>query len=125
MNETLRSYTWHFFEIRTTIANITNEDVIHHFQNGLFSKHMYRNFGRNRSTIAVELHDMMARWADQEDKENDCFPKRNNDKQGNGNNHSDKGQRNFSRNPQKRKPDQEVTAVECNPRGKKLGSNQA
>jgi hypothetical protein len=30
-------------------------------------------------------------WADQEDEENDRFPKRNNDKQGNGNNHFDKG----------------------------------
>jgi hypothetical protein len=125
MNETLRSYTRHFFVMCATIANITDEDVIRCFQNGLFLKHTYHNFGRNRPTTAVELRDMMARWADQEDKENDCFPKRNNDKQGNGNNHSDKGQRNFSRNPQKRKPDQEVTAVECNPRGKKLGSNQA
>jgi hypothetical protein len=42
---------------------------------------------------------MMARWADQEDEENDCFPKRNNDKQGNSNNHFDKGQRNDSGNP--------------------------
>jgi hypothetical protein len=39
----------------------------------------------------MELHDMMARWADQEDKENDHFPKRNSDKQGNGNNHFNKG----------------------------------
>jgi hypothetical protein len=34
--------------------------------------------------------DMMARWADQEDEENDCFPKCNNDKEGNGNGHFDK-----------------------------------
>jgi hypothetical protein len=31
MNETLRSYTRCFFEMRTTIASITNEDVIRCF----------------------------------------------------------------------------------------------
>jgi hypothetical protein len=37
---------------------------------------------------------MMARRADQEDKENDRFPKRNHDKQSNGNDHFNKSQRN-------------------------------
>jgi hypothetical protein len=92
MNETLRSYTRHFFEIRATIANITDEDVIHYLQNGLFSKHTYHDFGRNRPTTAVELRDMMARWADQQDEENDHFPKCNHDKQGNGNDHFNKSQ---------------------------------
>jgi hypothetical protein len=64
MNETLRSYTRRFFEMRATTANITNEDVIRCFQNGLFSKHMYHDLGRNRSTTTVELRDLMARWAD-------------------------------------------------------------
>jgi hypothetical protein len=90
MNEILRSYTRCFFEMRATIANITDEDVIRYFQNGLFSKHTYHNFRCNRPTTDVELRDMMARWADQEDEENDCFPKRNSDKQGNGNSHFDK-----------------------------------
>jgi hypothetical protein len=31
MNETLRSYTWCFFKMRATIANITDEDVIRYF----------------------------------------------------------------------------------------------
>jgi hypothetical protein len=80
MNETLGSYTRCFFERRATISNITDEDVICCFQNGLFSKHTYHDFGCNRPTTVVEPRDMMARWADQEDEENDCFPKRNNDK---------------------------------------------
>jgi hypothetical protein len=63
MNETLRSYTRHFFEMRATIANITDEDIIRCFQNGLFSKYTYHDFGCNRPTTAVELRDMMARWA--------------------------------------------------------------
>jgi hypothetical protein len=41
MNETLRSYTRRFFEMRATIANITDMDIIRCFQNGLFSKHTY------------------------------------------------------------------------------------
>jgi hypothetical protein len=67
--------------MRATITNIADEDIIHCFQNELFLKHTYHNFGRNRPTTAVELRDMMAQWADQENEENDRFPKRNNDKQ--------------------------------------------
>jgi hypothetical protein len=46
MNETLRSYTRRFFETHTTIANFTDEDVICYFQNELFSKHTYHDFGQ-------------------------------------------------------------------------------
>jgi hypothetical protein len=79
MNETLRSYTRHFFKMHTTITDITDEDIIHGFQNSLFSKHTYHNFGRNHPTATMEL-DMMARWADEEDEENDRFPNYNNNK---------------------------------------------
>jgi hypothetical protein len=82
--------------MRATIANITNEDVIHYFQNGLGSKNIYCDFGRNRPKTIVELHDMMQRWADQEDEENKRFPKHNNDKHNNGN-RSDKSQQNYSK----------------------------
>jgi hypothetical protein len=37
--------------MRTTITNITNEDVIRYFQNGLFSKHTYHDFGCNRRLL--------------------------------------------------------------------------
>jgi hypothetical protein len=79
MKETLRWYTRCFFEMHATIVNITDEDVIRCFQNGLFSKHTYHDFGHNRPTTSIELRNMMARWADQEDEENDRFPKRNHD----------------------------------------------
>jgi hypothetical protein len=84
-NETLRSYTMRFFEMCATIANITDEDVIHFFQNGLGSKKIYCDFGRNHPKTVVELHDMMQRWANQEDEENECFPKCNNNKCNNSN----------------------------------------
>jgi hypothetical protein len=80
MNETLRSYTRCFFETRATIANITDEDVIYCFQNGLFSKNTYHDFRRNRPTTTVELRNMMAWVVDQEDEDKDRFPKRNYDK---------------------------------------------
>jgi hypothetical protein len=99
--------------MRATIANITNEDVIHCFQNGLTVKHVYRDFGRNRTKTAMELRDMMQRWADQEDEENERFPKSNND------NRFNKGQRNYSGSSRKRKPEDQVAAVERNLRGKK------
>jgi hypothetical protein len=60
MNETLRSYTRHFFKMRATITNLIDEDVIRCFENGLFLKHTYHNFGHNSLTTAVELCDMMA-----------------------------------------------------------------
>jgi hypothetical protein len=121
MNKTLRSYTRCFFEMHATIANITDENVIR----CLFLKSTYHDFGRNHPTTAKELRDMMARWADQEDEENDRFPKRNHDKQGNGNGHFNKSQRNHSGNTQKHKPNQEVAAIERNPHGKKLGNNHS
>jgi hypothetical protein len=60
-NETLRCYTSRIFKMRATIANITNEDVIHCFQNGLGSKNIYCDFGCNYPKTVVELHDMMQR----------------------------------------------------------------
>jgi hypothetical protein len=64
LNETLRSNTQRFFEMRATIANIIDEDIIRYFQNGLFLKHTFHDFGRNRPTTAMKLCDMMAWWAD-------------------------------------------------------------
>jgi hypothetical protein len=86
--------------MRSTITNIIDEDVIRCFQNRLFSKHTYHDFGRNHLTTVVELRDMMAWWADQEDEVNNRFPKRNHDKQSNVNGHFDKSQRNHSGIPE-------------------------
>jgi hypothetical protein len=49
--------------MQATIANITDENVIRCFQKGLFSKHTYHSFGRNRRLLPWNC-DMMARWAD-------------------------------------------------------------
>jgi hypothetical protein len=62
--------------MRSTITKITDEDVIHCFQNDLSSKNIYHDFGRNHPKTIVDLRDMMQRWANQEDEENERFRKR-------------------------------------------------
>jgi hypothetical protein len=45
--------------MRATIANITDEDIIHCFKNGLGSKSVYHNFRHSRPKTIVELRDMI------------------------------------------------------------------
>jgi hypothetical protein len=65
--ETLRSYVKRFFNTRATIANVSDEDVINYFHDGLTTQSM------------VKLDDMMQRWADEEEQECSRFPHCNND----------------------------------------------
>ena len=109
-SETLRSYTRHFFETRATIAEISDEDTIRCFRNGLYAKMTYREFGRNLPRTTVKLRDMMQQWADQEDEENDRFLQ-NNDKRGNDGHHN-RNRGNQLESSHKRKPDDQVAAIE-------------
>jgi hypothetical protein len=43
-NELLRSYTHRFFDVRAAIANISEEDIIDCFYNGLTDPGIYRDF---------------------------------------------------------------------------------
>jgi hypothetical protein len=96
-NELLRSYTRRFFDVRATIANISEEDIIDCFYNGLTDPGIYRDFGRNRPKTIARLCDMMHDWSEQEDKMRERFPRHNdlNLKRAN-NNRADKGQRDYS-----------------------------
>jgi hypothetical protein len=76
-NELLRSYTRHFFDVRATIANISEEDIIDYFYNGITDPGIYRDFGRNRPKTVVGLHDMMHDWSNQEEKMRERFLRRN------------------------------------------------
>jgi hypothetical protein len=58
-NKLLRSYTHRFFDVRATIANISEEDIIDCFYNGITDPDIYRDFGRNRPKTITGLHDMM------------------------------------------------------------------
>ena len=42
--EPLRSYVKRFFDTRATIANVSDEDVIHYFHNGITTQSLYHDF---------------------------------------------------------------------------------
>jgi hypothetical protein len=65
-NELLWSYTHRFFDVRATIANISEEDIIDCFYNGITDPGIYRDFVRNRPKTVAGLCDMMHDWFEQE-----------------------------------------------------------
>jgi hypothetical protein len=98
--ELLRSYTRRFFDVRATIANISEEDIIDCFYNGITDPSIYRDFGRNRPKTVAGLRDMMHDWSEQEEKMRERFPRRHDSSLRRPNdNRSDKGQRDFSGPP--------------------------
>jgi hypothetical protein len=119
-NELLRSYTHRFFDVRATIANISEEDIIDCFYNSITDPGIYRDFGRNRPKTIARLRDMMHDWSEQEEKMRERFPRRQD-----GNlrhpydNRNNKSQRDYPGPPRKRKPDDLITAVDHPSRGKK------
>ena len=56
--ESIRSYIKRFFDTRATIPNVADDDVIDYFQSGITIQSLYRDFGRNRPKMVVELRDM-------------------------------------------------------------------
>jgi hypothetical protein len=63
-NELLRSYTHSFFDVRTTIASISEDDIIDCFYNSITDPGIYRDFGRNRPKTVAGLRDMMHDWSE-------------------------------------------------------------
>jgi hypothetical protein len=63
--------------VRATIANISEEDIIDCFYNGITDPGIYRDFGWNRPKTVAGLHDMMHDWSEQEEKMRERFPRRN------------------------------------------------
>ena len=116
--ESIRSYIKRFFDTRATIPNVIDDDVIDYFQSVITIQSLYRDFGRNRPKMVVELRDMMQRWADEKEQERSRFPRRNNGN--NGKCHNDRGGPNNQRDPvRKRKADDTVGTMDRTPRGKK------
>jgi hypothetical protein len=84
---------------RTPVANIVNiseEDIIDCFYNGITDPSIYTDFGRNRPKSVAGLRDMMHEWSEQEEKMRERFPQR---QDGNlrrpHDNRNDKSQRDF------------------------------
>ena len=65
----MRSYLTRFFDTRSTIANIVNDNIIDCFHNSLSTQQLYHDFGRNLPRSVMALHDMMLEWADKEEQE--------------------------------------------------------
>jgi hypothetical protein len=63
-NKLLQSYTCCFFDVHATIANISEEDIIDCFYNGITDPGIYRDFGRKRPKTVAGLHDMMHDWSE-------------------------------------------------------------
>jgi hypothetical protein len=124
-NELLRSYTHRFFNVRATIANISEEDIIDCFYNDITNPGIYRDFGQNRPKTVAELRDMMHNWFEQEEKMREQFPRRNDSNLRRTNdNRIDKSQRDYSGPSRKRKPDDLIAAVDHPSRGRKTTTQE-
>jgi hypothetical protein len=83
--------------VRATIANISEEDMIDCFYNGLTELGIYRDFEQNRPKTVSGLCDMMHDWSEQEEKMREQFPRRNdNNMRCTNNNCTDKSQQDYS-----------------------------
>jgi hypothetical protein len=107
-----------FFDKRTTVVNVSDKEVIDLFQDGLYHRCTFKNFGRRRPGSITKLKDMITSWSDEEDKANAKYDairsKSNQNAGGNNNNNRDQGGRNnnYSGPNRKRKPHNTVTAIQ-------------
>jgi hypothetical protein len=116
--ETLRKYMRCFFDKRTTVVDVTDKELIDLFQDGLYHRRTFEDFGRRRLSSITKLKDMITSWVDEEDKANAKYDAiRGKSKQnagGSNNNNRDQGGRNnnYSGPNRKRKPDNTVAAIQ-------------
>jgi hypothetical protein len=116
--ETSRKYMRCFFDKNVTIVDVTDKEVIDLFQDGLYHRHTFEDFGHRRPSSITKLRDMITSWADEEDKPNAKYDAiRGKSKQNTGgrnNNDRDQGGRNnnYLGPNRKRKPDNTVTAIQ-------------
>jgi hypothetical protein len=119
-NELLRSYTRRFFDVRATIANILEEDIIDCFYNGITDPGIYRDFGRNRWKIVAGLRDMMHDWSEQEEKMRERFARcQDSNLRRPNDNRNDKSLWDYLGPPRKCKLDILIVAMDHPSRGKK------
>jgi hypothetical protein len=116
--ETLRKYMWRFFDKRATVVDVSDKEVIDLFQDGLYHRRTFEDFGHRRSSSITRLKGMITSWADEEDKANAKYDAiRGKSKQntgGDSNNNGNQGGRrnNYSGPNRKRKPDNTVAAIQ-------------
>jgi hypothetical protein len=59
-----------FFDKRATVVDVTDKEVIDLFQDGLYHRRTFEDFGRRCPSSITKLKDMITSWADEEDKAN-------------------------------------------------------
>jgi hypothetical protein len=117
--ETLRKYMHYFFDKRTIVVDVTDKEVIDLFQDGLYHRRTFEDFGRRRPKSIPHLKDMITFWADEEDKANAKYnaihgKSKQNTGRGCGNNGNQgcRNNNNYSGPNRKRMPDDTVVAIQ-------------
>jgi hypothetical protein len=118
--ETLRKYMCRFFDKRATVVDVTDKEVIDLFQDGLYHRRTFEDFGRRRPKSIPHLKDMITSWEDEEDKANAKYDaihgKNKQNTSGGSGNKGNQGGRNNNNNysgpNRKRKPDNTVAAIQ-------------
>jgi hypothetical protein len=117
--ETLRKYMRCFFDKRATVVDVTDKEVIDLFQDGLYHRRTFEDFGRCRRRSITHLKDMITSLVDEEDKANAKYEaihgkNKQNTSGGSSNNGNQGGcnNNNYSGPNRKRKPDNTVAAIQ-------------
>jgi hypothetical protein len=117
--ETLCKYMWRFFDKRATVVDVTDKEVINLFQDDLYHRRTFEDFGRRRPRSIPYLKDMITSWADEEDKVNAKYDAiRGKSKQNTGGGSSNNGNQggrnnNYYSDPNRnRKPDNTVATIQ-------------
>jgi hypothetical protein len=110
---------WCFIDKRATVVDVSNKEVIDLFQDGLYHRRTFEDFGRRRPSSITHLKDMITSWADEEDKADAKYDairgKRKQNTGGGSSNNGNQGGRNnnnYSGPNRKRKPDNTVAAIQ-------------
>jgi hypothetical protein len=106
-----------FFDKRATVVDVTDKEVIDLFQEGLYHRRTFEDFGRHRPSSITKLKDMITSWAYEEDKAyakyDAIHDKSKQNAGGSNNNNRDQGGRNnnYSCPNRKRKLDNTVVTI--------------
>jgi hypothetical protein len=117
--ETLRKYMHCFFDKRAIVVDVSDKEVNDLFQDSLYHRRTFEDFGRCLPSSITHLKDMITSWADEEDKANAKYDAiRGKSKQNTGggsSNNENQGSRNnnhYSGPNRKHKPNNTVAAIQ-------------
>jgi hypothetical protein len=107
-----------FSDKRAAVVDVTDKEVIDLFQDELYHRRNFEDFGPRQPSSITKLKDMITSWSDEEDKANAKYDaiggKSKNNPGGSNNNNRDQGGRNknnYSGPNRKRKSDNTVAAM--------------